>query len=96
MVEPTVEAVVNEYPVKVESPQPTCPPSPPASPVKKCKVIEQCCPMPPPLRRCPILEPEGTVLDVRDLSATLFGTFALGAAVALALAYFSRTKVTDA
>ena len=52
----------------------------------------ECCPVLPP-----IVPPCAMTIDLRDLSTTLLGTFAMGATVALALAYFSRAKVsTDA
>ena len=47
----------------------------------------RCCPL-------PAMVPPPAMIDVRDLSATLLGTFAVGAAVAFALAYFSRPKVS--
>ena len=51
-----------------------------------------CCPM-PGMDAHTFTFPEPSVsIDVRDLSATLLGTFVAGAAVAFAIAYFSKQK----
>ena len=53
-----------------------------------------CCPLPmPPLPPIDFAFPQPSVsIDVRDLSATLMGSFITGAAVAFAIAYFSKQK----
>lgn len=102
--EPTVESTVLPHPdldgpLEREQEVQTVPPPaaepPPASPKKTCCPLEQAF-IPPPPFELPPMVPPCALLDVRDLSATLMGTFALGAAVAFALAYFSRPKVVQA
>ena len=61
---------------------------PPVKVEPPCEPFDfRCCPLPP-------MAPPPAMIDVRDLSATLLGTFAVGAAVALALTYFSRPRVS--
>lgn len=104
--EPSVETTVLPHPdkgeplereVTVQTDSVTPPPpttKQPETPHKPCK--EFTCPMDAALWDLPpLVPPHAFTIDVRDLSATLIGTFAMGAAVAFALAYFSRTRVIN-
>ena len=79
-------------PRPVEQPAPVQPPPVTAKIKPPMPVRQNACRAP----ECPIFVPElpSPVLDVRDLATTLLATFAMGAAVALALTYFSRPKVS--
>jgi len=81
--EPTTTATVLPY--KPTEPPTEPPPEPPPEPPTMPPKVDWPFELPPSVPPC-------ALLDVRDLSATLVGCFALGAATAFALAYFSRRR----
>ena len=87
----TVEVPIAKPPPPPEEPPPE---EPPCCPLRQVPIFGagEAVDYPPPY----LMQPN-VAIDVRDLSATLIGTFVLGATVAFALAYFSRRGVsTDA